>query len=241
MHPRPHVGPHGGRRARARSCSRSGSAAPSSASRASPRCATGARTCPPRGRCSRRPPPPCARRFEAGAQPVLTASDCSICIATLPEVVLHEPDVHVAWIDAHGDFNTPETTPSGFLGGMCLAAVVRALGGGRVAGDARPLARALPRRARPRPGRGDRGRGGRRERGDPRRRAALRAPRHRRARPVGDGGAVPGPGRLGRAPPARAARRARGRLPDRRRRDHRARGHRRPSTLVAEAIEPLLE
>ena len=26
------------------------------------------------------------------------------------------------WLDAHGDFNTPETTPSGFLGGMCLAA-----------------------------------------------------------------------------------------------------------------------
>ena len=60
--------------------------------------------------------------FAAGALPVLTASDCSICIATLPEVVLHEPDVHIAWIDAHGDFNTPATTPSGFLGGMCLAA-----------------------------------------------------------------------------------------------------------------------
>ena len=60
--------------------------------------------------------------FDAGALPVLTASDCSICIATLPEVVLREPDVHIAWIDAHGDFNTPETTPSGFLGGMCLAA-----------------------------------------------------------------------------------------------------------------------
>ena len=60
--------------------------------------------------------------FDAGALPVLTASDCSICIATLPEVVLREPDVHVAWIDAHGDFNTPDTTPSGFLGGMCLAA-----------------------------------------------------------------------------------------------------------------------
>ena len=60
--------------------------------------------------------------FDAGALPVLTASDCSICIATLPEVVLREPGVHVAWIDAHGDFNTPATTPSGFLGGMCLAA-----------------------------------------------------------------------------------------------------------------------
>ena len=60
--------------------------------------------------------------FAAGELPVLTASDCSICIATLPTVVAHVPDVHVAWLDAHGDFNTPETTPSGFLGGMCLAA-----------------------------------------------------------------------------------------------------------------------
>jgi arginase len=74
--------------------------------------------------------------FEAGALPVLTASDCSICIATLPEVVLHEPDVHIAWIDAHGDFNLPETTPSGFLGGMCLAAACgRWKADGGVAGD----------------------------------------------------------------------------------------------------------
>jgi arginase family enzyme len=58
----------------------------------------------------------------AGALPVLTASDCSVCIATFPEVVLAAPDVSVAWLDAHGDFNTPETTESGFLGGMCLAA-----------------------------------------------------------------------------------------------------------------------
>ncbi len=60
--------------------------------------------------------------FAAGELPVLTASDCSICIATLPAVVAHEPDVHVAWLDAHGDFNTPDITVSGFLGGMCLAA-----------------------------------------------------------------------------------------------------------------------
>ncbi len=60
--------------------------------------------------------------FAAGELPVLTASDCTICIATLPAVVAHDPDVHVVWLDAHGDFNTPETTVSGFLGGMCLAA-----------------------------------------------------------------------------------------------------------------------
>ena len=60
--------------------------------------------------------------FADGALPVLTASDCSICIATLPTAVAHEPGAHVVWLDAHGDFNTPGTTPSGFLGGMCLAA-----------------------------------------------------------------------------------------------------------------------
>ena len=49
-------------------------------------------------------------------------------MTTFQAVVRHAPDVHVLWLDAHGDFNTPETTPSGFLGGMCLAAAVRALG-----------------------------------------------------------------------------------------------------------------
>ncbi|HEX6021114.1 MAG TPA: arginase family protein [Solirubrobacter sp.] len=58
----------------------------------------------------------------AGRFPVLTASDCSICMTTFQAVVRHAPDVRVLWLDAHGDSNTPETTPSGFLGGMCLAA-----------------------------------------------------------------------------------------------------------------------
>jgi arginase len=60
--------------------------------------------------------------FAEGALPVLTASDCSVCIATMPAVARRHPDAHFAWVDAHGDFNTPDTTPSGFLGGMCLAA-----------------------------------------------------------------------------------------------------------------------
>ena len=57
-----------------------------------------------------------------GRFPVLLASDCSICITTLPTVLRHQPEARIAWLDAHGDFNTPDTTPSGFLGGMCLAA-----------------------------------------------------------------------------------------------------------------------
>lgn len=57
-----------------------------------------------------------------GRFPVLTASDCTICLTTLPTVARLVPGVRFLWLDAHGDFNTPGTTPSGFLGGMCLGA-----------------------------------------------------------------------------------------------------------------------
>jgi arginase len=60
--------------------------------------------------------------LDAGHYPVLLASDCSICLSTLPVVAARHQDAHVVWLDAHGDFNTPATTGSGFLGGMCLAA-----------------------------------------------------------------------------------------------------------------------
>jgi arginase len=60
--------------------------------------------------------------LESGRFPVLTASDCTICLTTLPVLARLRPDAWVLWLDAHGDFNDPETTPSGFLGGMCLSA-----------------------------------------------------------------------------------------------------------------------
>jgi arginase len=60
--------------------------------------------------------------LDQGELPLLTASDCSICIATFGTIARRVPGVRFLWIDAHGDFNTPDTTPSGFLGGMCLAA-----------------------------------------------------------------------------------------------------------------------
>ena len=62
-----------------------------------------------------------AARSAAARAGVITASDCTICLATFPEILRRVPDVRFAWFDAHGDFNTPATTPSGFLGGMCLA------------------------------------------------------------------------------------------------------------------------
>ncbi len=57
----------------------------------------------------------------AGRSPVLVAAECSVALTTLPAVFRHRPDARILWLDAHGDFNTPETTPSGYLGGMCLA------------------------------------------------------------------------------------------------------------------------
>ena len=59
--------------------------------------------------------------FAAGDVPVLLAGDCAICITTLPAAVRNRPEVKILWLDAHGDFNSPESTGSGYLGGMCLA------------------------------------------------------------------------------------------------------------------------
>jgi arginase len=60
----------------------------------------------------------------AGGFPLLVAGDCAIALTTLAAVRRHRPDARVLWLDAHGDFNTPETTGSGFLGGMSLSGAV---------------------------------------------------------------------------------------------------------------------
>jgi len=57
-----------------------------------------------------------------GRRTVMLANTCSASLASLPVVAREHPDAVVLWIDAHGDFNTPETTESGYLGGMVLAA-----------------------------------------------------------------------------------------------------------------------
>jgi arginase len=57
-----------------------------------------------------------------GRVPVIASADCSISVTTLPAALRHRPDAKVLWLDAHGDYNSPDTTGSGYLGGMCLAA-----------------------------------------------------------------------------------------------------------------------
>jgi arginase len=59
----------------------------------------------------------------AGSLPIFIGGDHSIAVGTIGGVTYHEP-AGVLWIDAHGDFNTPESSPSGNLHGMPLAALL---------------------------------------------------------------------------------------------------------------------
>ncbi|MDZ7290952.1 MAG: arginase family protein [candidate division KSB1 bacterium] len=56
---------------------------------------------------------------EKGSFPLVLAGTCNSCLGTLAG--LGERNIGVVWFDAHGDFNTPATSPSGFLDGMALA------------------------------------------------------------------------------------------------------------------------
>lgn len=59
-----------------------------------------------------------------GERPVSLAGDCCTAIGVLAGLRRAGLDPVLIWLDAHGDFNTWETTPSGFLGGMPLAMLV---------------------------------------------------------------------------------------------------------------------
>jgi arginase len=53
--------------------------------------------------------------------PLLVTSSCAASLVTLPIAVSRNTGLKVLWVDAHGDFNTPETTVSSYLAGMALA------------------------------------------------------------------------------------------------------------------------
>jgi len=58
-----------------------------------------------------------------GARPVSVAGDCCTTIGVLAGLQRAGLVPVLVWLDAHGDFNTQETTISGFLGGMPLAMI----------------------------------------------------------------------------------------------------------------------
>lgn len=72
----------------------------------------------------------CQAAYEAGRQaladgcvPLFFGGDHSISNGTIGGVSHDEP-VGVIWVDAHGDFNTPDSSPSGNLHGMPLATLM---------------------------------------------------------------------------------------------------------------------
>lgn len=65
-----------------------------------------------------------ADTLQAGNRPVSVAGDCCTSIGVLAGLQQAGVTPTLIWFDAHGDFNTWETSPSGFLGGMPLAMAV---------------------------------------------------------------------------------------------------------------------
>ncbi|NMM37949.1 MAG: arginase family protein [Glaciimonas sp.] len=62
--------------------------------------------------------------LEQGCALLTASSRCAASLSTLPVVARHRPDACVVWFDAHADFNTPENTITGYLGGLALAGTV---------------------------------------------------------------------------------------------------------------------
>jgi arginase len=70
-----------------------------------------------------------------GALPLVLGGDHSVALGTLGGLARARGAGGVLWIDAHGDLNTPDSSPSGNVHGMPLAAAI-GLAGDRFASDA---------------------------------------------------------------------------------------------------------
>jgi arginase len=66
--------------------------------------------------------------LDEGAIPIVLGGDHSIAIGSVSGLAIHyhksDQRVGVIWFDAHGDMNTPETSPSGNIHGMPFAAIL---------------------------------------------------------------------------------------------------------------------
>lgn len=68
------------------------------------------------------------RALEDGMTPLVLGGDHSLAAGTVSGVAefyrRHDQKIGILWIDAHSDINTPETSPSGNVHGMPLAALL---------------------------------------------------------------------------------------------------------------------
>jgi len=55
-----------------------------------------------------------------GEFPLILGGDHSISAGTVSAILRARPDTGIIWVDAHGDLNTPESSPSGNMHGMPL-------------------------------------------------------------------------------------------------------------------------
>jgi arginase len=62
--------------------------------------------------------------LDDGRIPIVLGGDHSIALGTLGGLASRRGPGAVLWLDAHGDLNTPQTTPSGNVHGMPLAAAL---------------------------------------------------------------------------------------------------------------------
>ena len=68
--------------------------------------------------------------LDEGRVPIVLGGDHSIALGTLGGLASRRGPGAVLWLDAHGDLNTPETSPSGNVHGMPLAAALGRAGPG---------------------------------------------------------------------------------------------------------------
>ena len=86
-----------------------------------------------------------AGAVDRGSLPLVLGGDHSVALGTLGGLASAYGPGAVLWIDAHADVNTPETSPTGNVHGMPLAAALGLAGDG-FASDAWPLPAVDPRK-----------------------------------------------------------------------------------------------
>lgn len=62
-----------------------------------------------------------SEEINKGRFPLVIGGDHSIAIGTIAGILQQTKKIGVIWFDAHGDINTPETSPSGNIHGMSVA------------------------------------------------------------------------------------------------------------------------
>ncbi|MCG8564711.1 MAG: arginase [Desulfobacterales bacterium] len=61
---------------------------------------------------------------DQGDFPLFIGGDHSVAVGTVSAVASPDEATGLIWVDAHGDFNTPSTSPTGNIHGMPLAALI---------------------------------------------------------------------------------------------------------------------